>query len=133
MAIKRISVHCVKIEDKPGSLQKLLSKISSSKVDLEGFIACGSCGSEGCVCLIPKKPSAFKECAQKCGIASMAMTGFVIGGEDKVGAAAEALKGLSKADINGVAGSAMVYDGRYQMLIVVDAADGDAAAKALGA
>jgi len=32
-----------------------------------------------------------------------------------------------------VAGAAMGCDGRYQMLIVVDAADGGAAEKALGA
>jgi len=33
--------------------------------------------------------------------------------------------------INGVAGAAMVCDGLYHMLVVVDAADGDAAEQAL--
>ena len=38
-----------------------------------------------------------------------------------------------QAGINGVAGAAMVCDGQYQMLVVVDAAAGDAAEKALSA
>ena len=62
-----------------------------------------------------------------------AAAGFIIGGKDKVGAAAQSLKGLADAGINGVAGAAMVCDGQYQMLVVVDAADGDAAEEALGA
>jgi len=30
MAVKRITVHCLEIEDKPGSLQKLLADAANS-------------------------------------------------------------------------------------------------------
>ena len=59
--------------------------------------------------------------------------GFIISGKDRIGAAAEALKGLAEAGINGVAGAAMVCDGQFQLLVVVNIADSAAAAKALGA
>lgn len=133
MAVKRISVHCVEIEDKPGSLHQLLSKAASANVDLLGFVACSAGGGRGCVCLSAKDPAALEACAKEAGIEATAAAGFLISGEDKVGAAAVGLKGLADAGINGIAGAAMVCDGQYQMLLAVAAADGDAAAAALGA
>ncbi|UCC22585.1 MAG: hypothetical protein JSW23_00480 [Planctomycetota bacterium] len=133
MAVKRISVHCVEIEDKPGSLRALLSKAASKKVDFLGFVACSSSCGSGCVCLSAKNPAALEACAKEAGIKATPMTGFLISGADKVGVAAADLKGLADAGINGVAGAAMVCDGQYQMLIVVSDSDGDAAAAALGA
>ena len=133
MAVKRITVHCVEIEDKPGSLQNLLAKAASANVDFLGFVAYSAGGGRGCVCLSAKDPQALEDCAQKAGIETTAAVGFIVSDDDKVGAAAEALKGLAAAGINGVAGAAIVSDGQYQMLIVVDAADADAAEKALGA
>lgn len=133
MAVKRITIHCVEIEDKPGSLQELLDKAASANVDFLGFVAFSAGGGRGHVCLSAKDPQALKACAQEAGIKATAAAGFIVSGDDKVGAAAESLKGLAEAGINGVAGAAMVCDGQYQMLIVVDAADGDAAEKALGA
>ncbi|MHC4467430.1 MAG: hypothetical protein ACYSYW_12865 [Planctomycetota bacterium] len=59
------------------------------------------------------------------------MAGFIIVGDDTVGAAADALKGLADAGISGVAGAAMVCDGQYHMMVVVESADGDAAADVL--
>jgi len=133
MAVKRITVHCLEIEDEPGSLQKLLAQAASANVDLLCFAAFSAAGGRGRVYLSAKAPQSLEACAQKAGIKATAAAGFIVGGEDKVGAAAESLKGLADAGINGVAGTAMVCDGQYHMLIVVDAADGDAAEKALGA
>ncbi|MHC4475314.1 MAG: ACT domain-containing protein [Planctomycetota bacterium] len=133
MAVKQVSVHCVEVEDKPGSLQKLLAGAASAGVDFIGFVACSCGGGRGCVCLSAKDPAALAACAQQAGIEAKEAPGFLISGEDKVGIAAADLKPLADAGINGVAGSAMVIGGQYQMLVVVDSADGDAAAKALGA
>ena len=127
--VKRITVHYLEIEDKPGSLQELLTQAASANVDLMCFAAFSAGDGRGRVYVSAKDPGAFKAL----GIEGTAAAGFIVGGEDKVGAAAESLKGLADAGINGVAGTAMVCDGQYQMLIVVDAADGDAAEKALGA
>jgi len=132
MAVKRIAVHCVEIEDKPGSLQNLLAKAASANVDLLCFAAFSTGGGRGRVCLSAKDPAALKACAQEAGIETTAAAGFIISGDDKIGAAADALKGLADAGVSGVAGAAMVSGGQYQMLVVVRAEDGDAAEKALG-
>jgi hypothetical protein len=133
MAVEQITVVCVEIEDKPGSLQNLLAKIASAKVDLLCFAAYSAGGGRGRVYLSGKDPKALESYAQTAGIKTSSAAGFIIGGGDEVGAAGRALKGLAEAGINGVAGAAMVCDGQYHMLLIVKAADGDAAAKALGA
>ena len=133
MAVKRITVHCVEIADKLGSLQQLLDKAASANVDLLCCAAFSAGGGLGWVYVSAKDPAAFEAYAQDAGIEATAAAGFIVSGDDKVGAAAGALKGLADAGINGIAGAAMVCDGQYQMLVVVDAADADAAEKALGA
>jgi hypothetical protein len=131
MAVKRITVHCVEIEDKPGSLQKLLGQAAAVNVDMQCFAAFSAGGGLGWVYVSAKDPEGFKACAEGVGIEAAEAAGFIVSGDDKVGAAAEALKGLADAGISGIAGAAMVCDGQYQMLVVVDAADGNAAEKAL--
>ena len=130
MAAKRITVHAIEIEDKPGSLQKLLAMAAEEGIDFQCFTAC-SCGGKGMAYLSAKDPSKCDACAAKAGMAPTEMAGFLISGDDKVGAAADALKPLAEAGINGVAGSAMVCDGSFGLLVIVNAADGDAAEKAL--
>jgi hypothetical protein len=133
MAVKRISVHCVEIADKPGSLQELLEKAASANVDFQGFTAFSAGGGRGQVYLSAKDPQALTACAQDVGVQLTEAAGFIVSSADRIGVAAEDLKGLADAGINGIAGAAIVCDGQYQMLIVVNAADGDAAGKALGA
>lgn len=131
MAVKRITIHCLEIEDKPGSLQKLLAKVAQAGIDLQCFTAFSAGGGRGRVCISAKDPQAFKSCAQQAGIETTDAAGFILTGEDRVGAAAEALKPLADANISGVAGAAMVCNGQYHLLVVVEAADGDAAQKVL--
>ena len=133
MAVNRITFHCFEFEDKPGSLQKLLADAASVNIDLLCFAAFSVGDGRGRVYVSAKNPQALRACAQEAGVEAITAAGFIVRGDDKVGAAAEALKGLADANINGVAGAAMVCDGQYQMLVVVNAADGDAAEKALGA
>lgn len=133
MAVRRITVHCLEIEDKPGSLQKLLAEAASANVDMLCFAAFSAGDGRGRVYVSAKKPEGLKACALEAGIEVTDAAGFIVSDEDKVGAAAEALKGLADAGISGIAGTAMVCDGQYQMLVVVDAGDGDAAERALGA
>jgi len=133
MTIKRIKVHCTQVEDKPGALQKLLAEAAAANVDLLCFAAFSAGTGRGKVYLSAKEPQALADCAEKAGIEATEAAGFLIADEDRVGAAAETLKSLADANINGVAGAAMVCDGQYHMLIVVEASDADAAAEALGA
>lgn len=133
MAIKRINVQCLEIEDKAGSLHALLQQLASANIDLVGFVACSKGSGSGCVCISAKDSAALESFISNKGLDATKAAGFVVGGEDKIGSAAKALKGLADAGINGVAGAAMVCDGQYQMLVTVSAADGDAAEKALSA
>jgi hypothetical protein len=133
MAVKRIVVHCIEIEDKPGSLQGLLAQAAKMNVDLLCFAAFSTGSGQGRVYISAKDPSALEACAQEAGMETKAAAGFIVDGDDKVGAAAEALKALADAGISGVAGAAMVCNRQYRMLVVVDTADGDAVEKAFGA
>jgi hypothetical protein len=132
MAIKQIPISCVSIEDKPGSLQKLLSQIAESNVDLLCAAAFTTGRGQGLAYLSAKDPQALNAYTEKAKIDLTPAAGFIINESDTVGAAAAALKPLADAGINGLAGTAMVCDGQYYMLIIVSATDGDAAAKALG-
>ena len=130
--VTKIDVHRVCIDDTPGSLQKLLSQAAQAGVDMHCLIACSTGAGKGCVYLSAKDPASCDACAKQAGIETTKMVGFELCGEDKIGAAAEAMKGLADAGINGVAASAMVCDGKYHLGIIVDAADAEAAGKALG-
>jgi hypothetical protein len=131
MAVKRVTVHCVDIEDKPGSLHRFLSQCSLSGVDFLCFIAV-SCGdNRGKVYVSAKDPKSFENFAQEAKIKLTTAAGFIIDGVDRIGAGADAITVLAKNDIPGLAGAAMVIDGRYQMLIIVDAKNADLTQKVL--
>lgn len=131
MAVQRISVSCIEIKDEPGGLQGLLALLAETNVDLLCFTAFSTGTGSGEVFLSAKNQQALAEALSRADIKAEAAIGFIVDCEDKVGAAAEALKGLADAGINGRAGAAMVCDGRAWMLIVVNTADADDAERAL--
>ncbi|MGD1042771.1 MAG: hypothetical protein ABR913_06855 [Sedimentisphaerales bacterium] len=132
MSVKRIAVHCVDIEDKPGSLQKFLTQSSLSGVDYLCLSAFSCSDNRSRVYVSAKDPKSFEAFAKEAGIKITEATGFIVGGEDRAGAAANVLKGLAEKDIRGIAGAAMVCDNRYHLFVVVNAKDADRAQKALG-
>ena len=132
MSVKRIAVHCADIEDKPGSLQKFLAQSSMSGVDYLCFSAFSCSDNRSHVYVSAKDPKSFEDFAREAGIKITEATGFIIGGEDRAGAAANVLKRLAEKDIHGITGAAMVCDNRYHLFVVVNAKDADRAQKALG-
>ena len=132
MSVKRIAVHCVDIEDKPGSLQKFLAQSGLSGVDYLCFSAFSYSDNHGRVYVSTKDPKGFEAFAKEAGIKITEAAGFIISGEDRVGAAANVLKGLAEKDIRGITGAAMVCDNRYHLFVVVSAKDADRAQKTLG-
>jgi hypothetical protein len=133
MSAKRITVHAIQLEDKPGSLQKLLAKAAAAGVDLNCLSVCACGRGKAVAYLSAKKPDALAAYAKKAKIKATEMAGFMLRGDDRTGAAADALKPLASARINGVAAAATVCDGGYVMIIIVNGRDADRAAKALGA
>jgi hypothetical protein len=132
MAVKQVSINCVEIEDKPGSLQAFLSAAAAGGVDFECFAAFSKGNGKGVACAGAKDASVFAKYAKKAGIKTTKAVGFIISGKDKAGAAAKALKPLADAGVNGCAGAAVVCNGQYHMLVIVAASESKAAAKALG-
>jgi len=132
MSVKRIAVHCIDIEDKPGSLQKFLTQSSLSGVDYLCFSAFSCSDNHGRVYVSAKDPKSFEAFAKEAGIKTTEAAGFIIDGVDRAGAAANVLKGLAEKGIRGIAGTAMVCDNRYHLLVVVNAKDANLAQKALG-
>jgi prephenate dehydratase len=132
MAVKRIAVHCVEIEDKPGSLHRFLSQSSLTGVDYLCFSAFSCGNNRGRVFVSANDPRSFEAFAKEAKLKVTLATGFIVDGVDRAGAAADALKGFAENGIAGIAGAAMACDGRYQMFVVVNAKDGDRAQKALG-
>ena len=132
MSVKRVAVHCVDIEDKPGSLQKFLAQSSLSGVDYLCFSAFSCSDNHGRVYVSAKDPKNFEDFAREGGIKITEATGVIIGGKDHTGAAANVLKRLAEKDIRGITGAAMVCDNRYHLFVVVNAKDTDQAQKALG-
>jgi hypothetical protein len=61
MAVKRITVHCTEVEDKPGALQELLAEAAAAKVDLMCFAAFSAGSGRGRVYLSAKNPQALAE------------------------------------------------------------------------
>jgi hypothetical protein len=132
MSVKRIAVHCVDIEDKPGSLQKFLAQSSMSGVDYLCFSAFSCSDNRSRIYVSAKDLKSFEDFVHEAEIKTTEAAGFIVGGEDHVGAAANAIKGLAEKDIRGITGAAMVCDNKYQLLVVVNAKDADLAQKALG-
>lgn len=132
MSVKRIAVHCVDIEDKPGSLQKFLTQSSLSGADYLYFLAFSCSDNHSRVYVSAKDPKSFEDFAREAEIKTTEAAGFIVSGEDHAGAAANVLKGLAEKDIRGIAGTAMVCDNRYHLLVVVNARDADRAQKVLG-
>ena len=131
-AVKRIPVHCVEIEDKPGSLQKLRAQSNLSGVDFL-CLSAFSCGeNRGQAFVSAKDPKVFGAFAKEAGLDVTKAAGFLLDGEDHPGAAAEVLTGLAESDISGLCGSAMVFGGKYQLFVVVDTKNADQAEKLLG-
>jgi hypothetical protein len=131
MAVKRVTVHCVEIEDKPGSLHRFLSQSSLSGVDYLCFAAFSCSGNRGRVAVSAKDPSIFEDFAREAKLKVTEAAGFIVDGIDHIGAASDLLGVLAENDIGGIAGAAMTCEGRYQMLIVVDSKDAERAQKVL--
>jgi hypothetical protein len=131
MAVERVKVHCVQIEDKPGSLHRFLSQSSLSGVDFLCFAAF-SCGeNKGRVVVSAKDPKTFENFAREAKLKVTEAAGFIVDGIDRIGAAGEVLGTLAENDIAGIAGTAIACEGSYRMLIVVDSKNAERAEKLL--
>jgi hypothetical protein len=133
MAASQETVYKIDIADKPGALHEVLSAAAGAGANISFLAAFSAGGGKGAAFMIADKPDALRVLAESEGLEFDEYTGFLLRGEDRVGAGADLTKPLADAGINILLSAATIAGGEYQLLILVSPADADAAAKALGA
>jgi hypothetical protein len=129
---KQITVFKASIPDSPGSLAKVMSQAAAFGLDILSLCATREAGGNGTVFVSPKDVSKALQLSAMGAVELEECAGFLLEGEDKAGAGAMALKPLADASINAEACAALCHNGSYQLLVVVQHADAEKAAKALG-
>ena len=133
--VRSVEYYYVTIPDMPGEGQRILSAFQESGVNLLAFLGFPLGGGRSQIDLVPEDPASLRRAAEQAGITlSEPKRAFLIQGDDRVGAVAEATAKLAEADINLTAATATgAGSGRYGMILWVAPTDHERAAAALGA
>ncbi len=132
--IRKVDYFYVSVPDKPGEAARVLETLKEAGVNLLAFSGFPE-GRRAQLDFIPEDSAAFVRAARKAKLAiSKKKTGFLVQGEDRLGAAAEVAGKLAGAGINVTAMTAIAAGaGRYGAILWVKAPDLRKAAKTLGA
>ncbi len=131
--ITRVDYFYIETPNKPGEAARALNAIKESGLKLLAFSGFPK-GRRAQLDFIPADSAAFAKCARKAGCTlSKKKSGFLIQGEDRIGAVADLLTKLADAKINVTSVTAVCAGGnRYGAILWVKAPDVRRAAKALG-
>ena len=132
--IKKVQYFYTEVSDKPGEGAKLLSLLKAAGVGLRAFSGFPH-GRRAQVDFIPVDSAAFRAVARKAKLKLVGpKTGFLIQGEDRVGALTELMTKLAEAQINVTACDAVAAGaGQYGAILWVKPGDVQKAARVLGA
>lgn len=132
--VQRVDYYYVTVPDVPGEGRRVLSALKAGGVNMSAFLGFPE-GGQAQLDLVPEDPEALKAAAAQAGLPlSEAKQAFLIQGDDRVGAVADAMEKLAQANVNVTAAAATAAgSGRYGMIVWVPPADYDKAAEALGA
>jgi hypothetical protein len=133
--VRSVEYHYVTVPDAPGEVQRVLSTLEEGGVNLVAFLGFPVGGGQSQIDLVPEDADSFRESAGRAGVTlSDAKRAFLIQGDDRIGAVADATGKLGAAGINVTAAAAVTAgSGKYGMILWVAPADYDRAANALGA
>lgn len=131
--VRKVDYFYIETANKPGEGAKVLAALRDAGVNLLAFTGFPS-GRKAQIDFIPQDTVAFKAAARKAGLKlSPKKTGFLIQGEDRIGAVAEIEGRLAAANVNITAMDAVsAGEGRYGAILWVKPPDVRKAAKALG-
>lgn len=132
MAIRRVTVNKISIEDRPGALHEVLSAAAKGGSNVLHLAALAVGEGKGQAYLISDKPGALDEFAKSRGLPLENFAGFLLDGANRVGLGADVTKPIADAGINVVLSTATVIGSDYYLLIVVDENDADSLLEALG-
>jgi predicted amino acid-binding ACT domain protein len=132
--IARIDYYTVTVADKPGEAARLLTALSEAGVNLIAFSGFPQGARKAQIDLMPADSAAFKKAMKHAGYEIGAKkTGFIVQGEDHVGAIAGIARKLAEAGINITAFQAMCAGAnRWAGLFWVKAEELRKAEKTLG-
>ena len=133
--VRKVDYYYVVVPDKPGECAKVLSALAAEGINLLAFSGFPS-ARKGQLDLVPEDSNAFKLAAKKLKLKlSARKSGFLVQGDDRVGALNETLDRLAGAKINITAMDAISSGGgRYGAIFwVKPPAAVSRAAKLLGA
>ena len=133
--VRRVSYAYVKIPNRPGQGARITDQLREAGVNLLAYAAFPTRGGKAQVDLVAVDMGAIRRIARRNGWRlSDAKKGFLVQGDDRVGAVHNHLKKLAHKKINITATDAVsAGQGRYAMLLWVKPKDYARAAKALGA
>src|ERR1700675_4445698 len=131
--ITRVDYFYIETPDKPGEAARALSTWRSAGINLLAFTGFPK-GRRSQLDFIPVDPAAFVKVAKKAGWKlSAKKSGFLIQGEDRIGAVADVLSKLAAAKINVTAIDAVCAGaGRYGAILWVKPPDLKRAARTVG-
>jgi len=132
--VKRAQYFYTEVTDKPGEGAKVLTMLKEAGVNLLAFSGFPK-GRRAQIDFIPADPAVFRVAARKAKVKLVGpKTGFLIQGEDRVGALTEIMTKLAEAGINVTACDAVAAGaGQYGAILWVKPGDVQKAARVLGA
>ncbi len=133
--VKKVTYCYVKVPNRPGQGQKVLGTLREQGVNLLAYSGFPIKGGKAQLDFIPEDLGAFRRVARQNGWrVSKAKKGFLITGQDRIGAVDRHIGKLAEAKINVTAADAVAAGkGRYGMILWVKAKDYARAGRALGA
>lgn len=131
--IRKVDYFKMEVADKPGEGARILGALRDAGINLLAFTGFPR-GRRAQLDFIPEDSAAFKKAAKMAGLKiGPKKTGFLVQGEDRVGAVASVASILAEAKINITAIDAVsAGEGRYAAILWVKPEDKRKAAKALG-
>lgn len=132
--IRKAAYFYAMVPNRPGAGAKILRALRKAKVNLLAFSGFPEKGGAQ-LDFVPEDRAAFLKAARRAGVkVSVRKTGFLVTGDDRVGAVSRILEKLAAARINLIAMDAVTAGkGRFGALFWVRPADVAKAARALGA
>jgi len=133
--VRRVEYVHVLVKDRPGQAAEVLGALGEEGIDLLAFSGFPSKGGKGQLDLVTGDIAGVKRVARsRKWKLSAVKRGFLVQGDDRVGAVAGVLGKLAGAKINVIAADAVSAGaGRYAMILWVKPASYARAAKVLGA
>jgi hypothetical protein len=132
--VKKVSYAYVMVPNRAGQGAGVLAALRRANVNLQAFSAFPGRGGKAQVDLVTDDLAGLRRVARRNGWRlSKVKKGFVIQGDDRVGAVSRQLDKLGAKRINIVAADAVTAGKRYGMILWVRQKDYARAARALGA